>query len=107
MAPHPQTVYLQAENIIYDDIAQHIGDLVSLFWTEDEAFHDQFYDEGVNALRGFVTDMMSTKDAERIAGAREALARAEDAGGGAALEGTPLVIIDGGVRDDGAATKTI
>jgi hypothetical protein len=107
MTPHPQTTYLQAENIIYDEIAQHVGDLVRLFWADDEGFHDDFYTQGVNIMKDFVLEMMEAKDAERIAGAREALARAEgDVGGGAALEGTPI-IIDGGVSGMSYGPKTI
>lgn len=95
-----------AEDIIYDDIAQHIGDLVNVFWdaTDDPRKHDTAYDDGLTAVRNFVLEMMEARDAERIAGARDALARA-DAGGGAALEGTPI-IIDGGVRGTEYGPKT-
>ena len=80
-------VYVQAEDIIYDQMAQHVGDLVRLFWNDDEGHSDDYYTDGVNRLKDFVLDMMETHDTEALAGARQALLDA-------ALD--PDAIIDGG-----------
>jgi hypothetical protein len=84
-------LYLQAEDIIYDEMAQHVGDLVRLFWDEGEGPSDDFYTDGVNRLKDFVQDMAERKDRDAIAGARAAVARESDSrmiidGGGSNLE---------------------
>jgi hypothetical protein len=81
-------VYAQAEDIIYDQMAQHVGDLVRLFWNDDEGHSDDFYTDGVNRLKDFVLDMMEVCDRERLAGARQALLDA--------AYSTDDMIIDGG-----------